>query len=271
MEQGGELNLFKSRERLASKEIEVKVLNLAPKEEIFKKISSLGAIEVNGEDRLLSDRRYKAVKESTVQGFQPIMVGKSLVLNEAELENLIQVFEYCGFVVERQNNFLRLISQKKGSEKQLALRLRRDGSEKTLFTVKSEMQKKEDYVERDELEVNLKNSSETRKVFRELIENLGFKQKSFIQKHRTTFELEYKGQKVKIEYNVSPLKQVKPWLEVEAENPEHVSEVVKLLGYGQDDLFLGSDAEMYKTIYNIKAKKIKFNPTKDEEKPNQQA
>jgi predicted adenylyl cyclase CyaB len=248
------------------KEIEVKIINLGDPAEFIKRLEALGGV-ITRPRRLLRTLGFnlkseKIEKSGSVftfssadfcaQGASALPTGQAGSGGSNSLSELISTLRYLGAKIDEDKDGQITISMPKDIKKfsERDARIRRDGEETTL-TVKQKRKKGAEVDERVEKNVSVVNPQ----TAMNLLKYLGYEAAYEREKYRATYRL---GKAV-VELNESPLGA--PWAEVEAESPEKVLKIVKLLGYAKADTAAISDGEYLRrqAISKEQAKNLVFN------------
>ncbi len=231
----------------APKETESKIVNLGPEANFLRNIELIKQNElIKSEEiypeRLLIDEVYELEKDTQSGKKKKRQIDLQLdvgIIDPSDVETFIKSIEFLGLNVTKNQVGLQISGEFKG--KKATVRVRKDGNTDFL-TVKANRKKDGSIKIADEYESKLENPE----AVKNFLESLGYRKEEHREKLRTTWQIVFKGQKVKIELNKSSNSKVPAWIEIEGPNKDIIVEVAQLVGYNKKDMTDLSDRQLYK-------------------------
>lgn len=230
-------------------EIETKIRDVDLK--MLKVNLKLARAKLTTETRKISDKSFKNKKSQFCEG----EILSAEVLNP---ESFRQLFEKLGYSVTLQNG--KMLVKGQNSHPEVRVRIRQDG-ERYFITAKfkeadHKVAEERGIKQRTELEAEIRDNFNAEKLLRALGYTCAFEK----EKHRTSYEIDYNGVKIKVEINEGPIARVRPWVEIEAPSEEYLVKTAQLLGFNKQDFFSGSDNDLYRRagVSDEELKVIKF-------------
>ncbi len=155
----------------------------------------LARAKLTTETRKISDKSFENKKLQSAEG----EILSSVVLNP---DSFIQLFEKLGYSVISQNG--KMLVKGKNSYPKVRVRIRQD-VERYFITAKfkeahHKAVEERGVKQRTELEAEIRDNLDAEKLLRALGYTCAFEK----EKHRTSYEIDYSGVKVKVEINQSP-------------------------------------------------------------------
>lgn len=219
-------------------ETEVKILNIDI-QNLGERLASANA-RLTVARRLISDTGYKDVAQSEA-GFDRFLSDLSFAEGDEFLKIKV-LLRKLGFDIEGADFANLNLKIPKLSEIPKTIRIREDGNDLFLTLKFKPKEDKEGLKVREEHDIKVVDKSKTERF----LTQLGFEVQTRRQKYRTTYEVLVGDKTVKVELNEGPLESVKPWIEIEGESGELITQVASNLGFSEADFRPISDSELYK-------------------------